>query len=388
MSFVDLAFVATAVYLDEIGSGHGPGVAGRARALADWTKTGSQASVDALMNSWCTRLDGTPSITLPQAMALKQTIQDLSFESTLSAKTLAVVEGKVMATAAAASPSETPAKRKEESKPQTLLKPENFLTVTEWSVLQKGPAPARLEALLRRYLLLGITNLSEQTVKRGMAFLLALAAPDLSQMPTYEDMYEEVQVFKRSWESLKQDAGPSQVGLLAYPDDPSSLPKALFDRAYRTADPPMGKDVRAGIWLAHIPMRSTSKLLKKNRKGRLPKNDGKALSDEQTDEFQSRMEQCFRRLERLLVPGTSQNAHEDGGGRQLQLAAGTSILQRRTASDVVICFVSSHSAHTCPCLHLLQDPWTTIPYRRRHEQLQCRGRLLSGQPDVYWRPSA
>ena len=92
------------------------------------------------MNSWCTRLEGTPSIILPQAMALKQTIQDLSFESTLSANMLAAVESKVMATAAAAAPAENPLKSKEESKPQTLLKPENFITVTEWSVLQKGPA--------------------------------------------------------------------------------------------------------------------------------------------------------------------------------------------------------------------------------------------------------
>ena len=220
--------------------------------MAEWTKTGSRPSVDAVMN-WCTRLEGTPSITLPQAMALKQTIQDLSFESILSAKLLAAVESKVMATATAAIPTETasPAsRRKEESKLQTLLKPENFITVSEWSVLQEGPAPARLETLLRRYLLPGITNLTEKTVHRGLAFLLATAAQELTQMPTYEEIYEEVQVFKRSWESLKQEAGPSQVGLLTYPKDPSSLPKALFDRAYTAEDPPMGKDVRSGIWLA------------------------------------------------------------------------------------------------------------------------------------------
>ncbi|CAE7701788.1 RE1 [Symbiodinium sp. CCMP2592] len=98
------------------------------------------ASVDASMNSWCTRLEGTPSIILPQAMALKQTIQDLSFENTLSAKMLAVVGSKVMATTVAAAAAENPLKRKEESKLQTLLKLENFIMVTGWSVLQKGPA--------------------------------------------------------------------------------------------------------------------------------------------------------------------------------------------------------------------------------------------------------
>ena len=120
--------------------------------MAEWAETGSQASIDALLKSWCTRLDGTPSITLPQAMAVKQTIQDLSFESTLSTKMLAVVESKLMATATAAAPADAlpSSKRKEESKPQTL---------------QKGPAPARLETLLRRYLTLGLTNLTEQTVK-------------------------------------------------------------------------------------------------------------------------------------------------------------------------------------------------------------------------------
>lgn len=315
--------------------------------MAEWAKTGSKASVDALMNSWCIRLESLGSLSLGQAMQMKQTIQDLSFESTLSAKLLAVVEAKVMATATAATPpaetTYTGKKRKEDSKPQTLLKPENFITVTEWSMLQEGPAPARLEILLRRYLMLGLRNLTEQTVKKGMAFLLALAAAELSQMPTYEEIYEEVQVFKRSWESVKTDAGPTELGLLTYPEDPSSLPKALFDRAYKPEDPPLGKDVKAGIWLAHIPMRSTSKLLQKNKKQRLPTADGKAArSEQQADEFQSRMDQCFGRLERLLDHGCGQDAIQDGGRRQLQLAAGANVLQRRTSCFfyLFLCFAS------------------------------------------------
>lgn len=315
--------------------------------MAEWAKTGSKASVDALMNSWCIRLESLGSLSLGQAMQMKQTIQDLSFESTLSAKLLAVVEAKVMATATAATPpaesTYTAKKRKEDSKPQTLLKPENFITVTEWSMLQEGPAPARLEILLRRYLMLGLRNLTEQTVKKGMAFLLALAAAELSQMPTYEEIYEEVQVFKRSWESVKTDAGPTELGLLTYPEDPSSLPKALFDRAYKPEDPPLGKDVKAGIWLAHIPMRSTSKLLQKNKKQRLPTADGKAArSEQQADEFQSRMDQCFGRLERLLDHGCGQDAIQDGGRRQLQLAAGANVLQRRTSCFfyLFLCFAS------------------------------------------------
>ncbi|CAE7812404.1 unnamed protein product [Symbiodinium sp. CCMP2592] len=295
--------------------------------MAEWAQSGSKASVDALMNSWCTRLESLGSLSLGQAMQMKQTIQDLSFESTLSERLLGKVEAKVLATATAATPppdtTYTPHKRKEESKPQTLLKPENFITVTEWSMLEKSPAPARLEILLKRYLQLGLRNLTEQTVKKGLAFLLALAAGELSQMPTYEEIYEEVQVFKRSWESVKTDAEPTEVGLLTYPDDPSSLPKALFDRAYKAEDPPMGKDVRAGIWLAHIPMRSTSKLLQKNKKQRLPRPDGQAaVSEQHANEFQSRMEQCFGRLERMLDQGCGQNAIQDGGRRELQLAAG------------------------------------------------------------------
>ncbi|CAE7248389.1 hypothetical protein AK812_SmicGene30863 [Symbiodinium microadriaticum] len=203
-----------------------------------------------------------------------------------------------MATATAATPTEnaSPAtKRKEEAKPQTVLKPENYITFNEWSVLQKGPGSARLETLLRRYLLLGLSSLTEQTVKRGLAMLLALAAPELAQMPTYEEIYEEVQIFKRSWESLNAEAD----------------------------DPPMGKDVKAGIWLFHISMRSASKLLQKNRTGRLPRPDGKAVQQQHADEFQSRMDEALGRLERLLDQGYGQNALQDGDRRQLQLAAGS-----------------------------------------------------------------
>ena len=119
VQFVDLAFVATALYLATGRLEHGPRVAAELGPMAEWAKTGSRPSVDALMSSWCTRLEGTPSITLPHPMALKQTIEGLSFESTLSAKMLAVVESKVMATATAATPTEnaSPAtKRKEEAK--------------------------------------------------------------------------------------------------------------------------------------------------------------------------------------------------------------------------------------------------------------------------------
>ncbi|CAE7231107.1 unnamed protein product [Symbiodinium sp. CCMP2592] len=292
--------------------------------MAEWAQSGSKASVDALMNSWCTRLESLGSLSLGQAMQMKQTIQDLSFESTLSERLLEKVEAKVLATATAATPppdtTYTPHKRKEESKPQTLLKPENFITVTEWSMLEKSPAPARLEILLKRYLQLGLRNLTEQTVKKGLAFLLALAAGELSQMPTYEEIYEEVQVFKRSWESVKTDAEPTEVGLLTYPDDPSSLPKALFDRAYKAEERREGWDLASShsdaIYFQALAEEQEAEA---------------AVSEQHANEFQSRMEQCFGRLERMLDQGCGQNAIQDGGRRELQLAAGASELSSSSA---------------------------------------------------------
>ena len=138
------------------------------------------------------------SIGLPQAMALKQTITELGFEAKVSEQMFAAVEKKVLAAAAAVQDSRAPGghgqkKPKEDSKPQTLMKPETYMTLEDWAF----PGPARLEVLLRRYMQLGITSLTEQSVKRGMAFLLAMAAGEFSQMPTYEEIYEEVHVFKR-----------------------------------------------------------------------------------------------------------------------------------------------------------------------------------------------
>ena len=65
VQFVDLAFVATALYLATGRLEHGPRVAAELGPMAEWAKTGSRPSVDALMSSWWTRLEGTPSITLP-----------------------------------------------------------------------------------------------------------------------------------------------------------------------------------------------------------------------------------------------------------------------------------------------------------------------------------
>ena len=230
--------------------------------MAEWAKTGSHESLAALVQGWCARVQACAPVSLQHGMSMKATILSLKFPDAESKQMLEVVEKKVLTSCTAA---EAP----KDVKGQLLTKPYNYLTAAEWGVLEGGNAPARLEILLKRYLKLGMLNLKENTVKAGMALLLAMASKNARAMPSYSEIYDQVQVFKRSFEQLKEaqldEAHKKHApGLLRYPDDPEELTREVYKAAY-PEDRPLSKDVGADIWLAHIPMRSTSKLLKSSK---------------------------------------------------------------------------------------------------------------------------
>ena len=134
-----------------------------------------------------------------------------------------------------------------------------------------------------------------------------------------------------SFEQLKEAhlAGPGKsqpVGMLRYPENAHDLSEELFKAAYPDGHP-MSKDIGADIWLAHIPMRSTSKLLKG------PKNpDPQCLPPvSDADRFESLLNQT---LDRVFSPhgplgAVLQNVPQTTSRRQLDMAAGASVLRPR-----------------------------------------------------------
>ena len=292
--------------------------------MAEWARTGSSESLAALVTAWCNRVQACPAMSLQEGMSVKKAIADFSFPEQQRTEMLQVVEAKVMQCCAEA---EAP----KDVKGQLLLKPSNYLTAADWGGLETGAGPARLQILLKRYLSLGLLNLKEGTVKAGMALLLGLAAPTARSMPSYAEIYEQVKVFKRSFEQLKEAhlAGPGKsqpVGMLRYPENAHDLSEELFKAAYPDGHP-MSKDIGADIWLAHIPMRSTSKLLKG------PKNpDPQCLPPvSDADRFESLLNQT---LDRVFSPhgplgAVLQNVPQTTSRRQLDMAAGASVLRPR-----------------------------------------------------------
>ena len=198
--------------------------------MAQWAKTGSSESVTALVQGWCGRLQSCAAITLQQGMSIKKAILALGFPEADSKRMLDVLENKVLTSCADA---EAP----KDEKGQVLNKPYNYLTAAEWGVMEGGNAPARLEILLKRYLKLGMLSLKENTVKAGMALLLAMASKTARAMPSYHDIYDQVKVFKRSFDELKEahlkgprsNRGPT---VLHYPDNPEDLARELYQAAY------------------------------------------------------------------------------------------------------------------------------------------------------------
>ena len=113
--------------------------------MAEWAKTGSRESLAALVQGWCARVQACAPVSLQHGMSMKATILSLKFPDAESKQMLEVVEKKV-----------------------------------------------------------GMLNLKENTVKAGMALLLAMASKNARAMPSYSEIYDQVQVFKRSFEQLKE----------------------------------------------------------------------------------------------------------------------------------------------------------------------------------------
>jgi hypothetical protein len=255
-------------------------------AMADWMDSGSAADMVA---AWQAKLK-TTVIDMTVALQLKSCVQAKGFGQ-FGQSLLESVEAAVVLSLQQTSP-----QNRAPLKAQHLLRPENFLTLSEWDRLQHGSPGDRLQTLLRRYLLLGVRSLSEQTVKNGIALLLSVSST--SAMPSYQEIFHQVGVFKRTFDEQKTRWPMRTLGtqLTQFPETAQELEGDLFAAAYPSPeDAPMDRrrTCQKDVWLAHVPLRATSALLK-------------GASAPQTAPVETGSQQnTIAALVQALLPGTS-----------------------------------------------------------------------------------
>jgi hypothetical protein len=224
-------------------------------SMAQWMDS---PSAEDLASAW-EKKAAAAVIDMTAGLDLKACIQRSNFGAYKTALSASVDAAVVRSLQQTSPQNRTPCK------PQHLLRPENFLTASEWDRLQRGSPAERLQVLLRRALLLGIRSLSEQTVKHAVALLLSVSATQT--MPSYAEIFRQVGVFKRTFEEQKARWPVAAPGtdLLKFPETAQELPDEIFAAAYPCPDDKPADRTQVcqkDVWLAQIPLRATSALLK------------------------------------------------------------------------------------------------------------------------------
>ena len=146
-------------------------------------------------------------------------------------------------------------------KPQVLTAINNYLTKTEWLILtdHNSSLGKKASTIARRLRLVGVKSLHEQTAKYAVALMLTT----LTQLPSYNVIHQMLQEFKQVFH---RDLTKMQVPFVRnYPNTVEELPEAISQAAYSQEDPAAPREVENLVLIAenHIPLRGTSKLLKK-----------------------------------------------------------------------------------------------------------------------------
>jgi hypothetical protein len=154
-------------------------------------------------------------------------------------------------------------------KPQLLVTPQNYLTASDWKVIEAGDLEERKWMLIKRLQALGVSSLHEQTVKWFVGLLVWSIYKQTNSYPAFKDIHAMVQNFKVAFEANKRKL--AFVGLTSYPPHPSGLPKDLFDQAYVDEDKPEAREVLGLEDVAsQVPLRLTSKLLREDQRVKQP----------------------------------------------------------------------------------------------------------------------
>jgi hypothetical protein len=215
---------------------------------------------DSMIKGICSKLNTLSCLDACGNMCLFNTLNKSSLGESVKATIQTAIDDKMASIAESAvhEPVDT-------TKTQKLVTPWNYLTQTDWDAIYDARTPYFKKVLVftTRFRKLGISHLHEQTVKWAMATIVAIMSEQASALPKYKVLYTMIQDFKTSFASTPVAQLSGSKWMKVFPDTPDKLPKDVFDFAYSDG-PPVPKVVERVSQVAnyHLPLRSTSKLLR------------------------------------------------------------------------------------------------------------------------------
>ncbi len=222
---------------------------------------------------------GLKSFGPPDALALCNALQSTSLSQAHRESVQAAIDSRLDGTASAMASAKAPAHTPQKLTSQIT----NFLTEADWEKLHsdRTSLAGKIQVLVDRLQRLGLRYAHEQTVKWAVAILVVLMWQASGSFPEYSAILGMVHDFKATMDACRK---PFPHGhLLAYPSHPKDLPEAFYAHAYDKGDQPVSVEIErlANTAESHIPLRSSSSLLRSKDGVTTTRNNGGAVTWDQ-----------------------------------------------------------------------------------------------------------
>ncbi len=148
-------------------------------------------------------------------------------------------------------------------RPQKHEFPHCWLLQEQWEKLEDPSSSyhCRVRVLCEALRSWGVVSCHEQTIKWCIALITAIVAQQTKVMPRYTVLYDAVKDFKAAFATTPIVPGRRQI--MEYPEDPKTLGDGFMEQVFGNATPvPKLPERIVQIANFHIPLRSSSKLLK------------------------------------------------------------------------------------------------------------------------------
>ena len=177
----------------------------------------------------------------------------------------------------------------------------NYLTQNDWNTLHTQGLWAGVKTLVARLRKIGV-NSCKEGIKRQVLAILVMIECQQRKMPPYEEIYELGDHFSQAFNASSYRCAQGVPSLAEYPENPEQVGPNFVSLAYPAGEPPVAKHLEDINYIAwnHIPLRDTSKLLKKNQKKNGTRRRYKDESDDDDDDDCQRAHILLKKAKELM----------------------------------------------------------------------------------------
>lgn len=266
------------------------------------------AMATAMVSGLCSKIGAIKQLKAAEGMELYSSVNATVLSTELKAKLTAAIDQVLTANLQSSATSL-------HTMPQTLSTPYYYLTTLDWQQLE-GEVDywSGLHVVARRLKLLGLKSMHEQTKKWFTSVLVHLLVDKTKQIPEPNWVYKLSQDLAQAFDSCATRPSNNLCGFLVYPSKPEDLGEEWLKLAYGD-ERPIAKDLPKLMYIFsnHVPIRSTSNLLKKQSGSFSSESQsvGRNMLQALADELRS-----HRGLSGLLQPDRASSINIDYFGSQ------------------------------------------------------------------------